>query len=571
MAAAARPAPAVRPLLGAAQLGAVLLGAVLLAGCAARTVAPATPVTTPATTPVAGPRSTAGRAPEAASPAAPGARPRVASDADQRVDSLAEAWFDATLALNPVFAASVGDARYNDRFSAAFEPDVRARSAALADEYGRRLDGIDRGALDTQHALTFDLLRRVVDDDRRAARFPAHLLPLNQFANFTATFAQLGAGTGLHRFRTPRDYDDFLARISGFERTVDAAIAGMREGMARGVVQPRVLMERTLPQLAAHVVADSAQSVFWGPITNMPAGVPPAERARIAAAYGAAIRGRIVPAYRRLHDFVRDEYLPRTRATAGLGALPEGRAWYAERVRAMTTTDLAAEEIHETGLREVARLHREMEGVMRQVGWTGDLPSFLRHVQTDPKFRYATREEMLADYRAAQARIDASTDRLFDIRPAANYEIRPVEAYRERSAAPGSYMAASPDGSRPGIFYLNTYDPPGRPRSMKETLLVHEGSPGHHFQVSVARELTGVPRLAASAGSRRTPRGGGCTPRRWGGSSASTPTRTSTSGCCRRSCGARSGSCSTRGSTPRGGPSSRRSRTRGATRRRARP
>jgi len=141
------------------------------------------------------------------------------------------------------------------------------------------------------------------------------------------------------------------------------------------------------------------------------------------------------------------------------------------------------------------------ETVMRKVGWTGDLPAFMRHVQTDPRFRYTTREEMLADYRSAQARIDASTDRLFDVRPAANYEIRPVEPFRERSASAGSYSSASLDGSRPGIFYLNTYDPPSRPRYEMESLLIHEGSPGHHFQISIARELTGVPRLRRFGGN----------------------------------------------------------------------
>jgi uncharacterized protein (DUF885 family) len=270
--------------------------------------------------------------------------------------------------------------------------------------------------------------------------------------------------------------------------------------MATGVVQPRVLMERVLPQLAAHVVSDPTQSVFWGPVREMPASFTPAERERLTNAYGAAIRDGVVPSYRKLHDFVRDEYLPRTRSSVGLGALPNGRAWYEYMVRSVTTTDLSPEQVHELGLSEVARIHGELEVVMRKVGWQGDLQSFMRHVQTEPRFRYETREQMLADFRSAQARIDASTDRLFDVRPAANYEIRPVEAFRERSASGGSYTAASPDGSRPGVFYLNTYDPPSRARYGMESLLIHEGSPGHHFQISIARELTGLPRLRRYGG-----------------------------------------------------------------------
>ena len=318
--------------------------------------------------------------------------------------------------------------------------------------------------------------------------------------NFTASFVQMGAGTGLHPFRTVKDYDDFLSRIGGFEQVVDASIGNMREGMRQGIVQPRVLMERVLPQLAAHVVDDPTKSMFWGPVTAMPATFTPAERARLTEAYATAIRGQVVPAFRRLHDFVRDEYLPHTRATAGLSALPGGRRWYEYLVRANTTTSLTPEQIHDIGLAEVARIHGEMETLMRQVGWQGDLAGFMRQAQSDPAQRFTSREEMLAEYRAAQLRIDASTDRLFDIKPRANYEIRPIEAFRERSASAGSYTAASLDGTRPGIFYLNTYDPPGRPRSMTETLLIHEGSPGHHFQISVARELVQLPRVRRFGG-----------------------------------------------------------------------
>ena len=419
----------------------------------------------------------------------------VAIDANQRLDSLTEAYFDGWLALNPVFATFVGENRYNDRYSETFEPAVRAGVMKLVAEYETQLRSVDRTTLDDSHRITYDVFRRSLENQRLGQRFPGHLLPLNQFFNFTASFVQVGSGTGVHPFRTPKDYDDFLSRARDFDRVVDVAISGMREGMATGVVQPRVLMERALPQLAAHVVNDPTQSLFWGPVKNMPESFTLADRERITAAYTAAIRDEIVPSYRRLNDFVRDEYLPRTRTSAGLGALPNGRAWYEYMVRSVTTTDLTPEQIHEIGLSEVARIHRELETGMRQVGWQGDLPSFMRHVQTDPRFRYSTRDEMLADVRSAQARIDASTDLLFDIRPAANYEIRPVEPFRERSFSLGSYTAASLDGTRPGVFYINTYDPPSRARYAMESLLVHEGSPGHHFQISIARGLTGVPRL----------------------------------------------------------------------------
>jgi uncharacterized protein (DUF885 family) len=442
----------------------------------------------------------AAQPPRAAHAQVAAARNASPADANQRLDSLAEAYFEAGLALFPDFATFVGDNRYNHLFTVGFAPDVRAQSQALAHRYEALLQAIDPGTLDEQHRITWEIFRRDLRTQREAERFPDHLIPLNQFFNWTADFAAMGAGTGVHPFRTVKDYDDFLSRIRGFEHAVDVTIANMREGMRTGIVQPRVLMERVLPQLSAHVVEDVTQSLFWGPVDSMPAEFSTADRARLTAEYTAAIRDRVVPAFRRLHDFVRDEYMPAARTTVGLSALPGGRAWYEFAVRSNTTTELTPEQVHDIGLSEVARIHREMEGVMRQVGWTGDLRSFMRHVQQDSALRYTTREEMLADYRNAQARIDASTDRLFDLKPRANYEIRPVEPFRERSFSLGSYMAASPDGTRPGVFYLNTYDPPSRPRYGRESLLIHEGSPGHHFQISIARELQDLPRMRRFGG-----------------------------------------------------------------------
>ena len=419
----------------------------------------------------------------------------IATGANARVDRLAERYFDDLLSVAPSVGTSIGDARFNAAYTMPFVPATRRRWSAAVRVHLDSLRRIDPAALDEEHRITYDILRFSLELARDETKYPVDLTPLNQFWSFAASFAQMGSGQGLHPFRTVKDYDDFLSRIAGFDTVTDAAIADMREGIRRGIVQPRVLMERVLPQLSAHVVAEPARSTFWGPVRAMPASFSPADRERITAAYSAAIRERVVPAYRRLHDFVKDEYLPRTRTTVGLSALPDGRAWYQHQVRSNTTTRLTPDEVHAIGLREVARIHGEMEGVMRQAGWQGDLAGFMRRMQSDSAQGYATREEMLADYRAAQRRIDATTDRLFDLKPRANYEIRPVEEFRERSASAGSYTAASPEGDRPGVFYLNTYDPRSRPRSGMESLLIHEGSPGHHFQLSIARELRHLPRV----------------------------------------------------------------------------
>jgi uncharacterized protein (DUF885 family) len=430
----------------------------------------------------------------------PAVVPGPATGAGQRLDSIAEAYYEEFLAANPVAATQNGDPRYNHLYVASFAESQREATRARVSRYLAALGGIDRGSLGTGHQLTYDVFRWNLENVQRGLEFPSHLMPLNQFFNFTAGFAQLGSGAGVHPFRTVRDYDDFLSRITGFTQAIDTAISNMQRGLATGIVQPRILMERTLPQLSAHVVVVPDSSIFYGPVRNLPAAFSQTERARLTAAYTAAIRDQLVPAYRRLHDFLRDDYIPRARSTAGLSVLPDGREWYQQLVRSSTTTLLTPQQVYEIGLSEVARIHREIEGVKEQVGFAGSLAEFLRHLQTDPRFRYTSREEMLADYRAAQARIDPLTDRLFDVKPQANYEIRPVEEFRERSASGGSYLAASPDGSRPGVFYLNTYDPPSRARYRMESLLLHEGSPGHHFQISIQRELTHLPRVRRFGG-----------------------------------------------------------------------
>jgi uncharacterized protein (DUF885 family) len=420
-------------------------------------------------------------------------------DPNRQLDELAEAYFEETLQLNTTTATSIGDDRYNHLYIASFAQSTVDQNRALAEKYSARLAEFPRDGLDAEHRITYDLLAHTYADALQSLRFPNHLQPLNQFYNFTASFAQMGAGTGLHPFKTVKDYDDFLSRMRGFEQAVDTAIANMRRGVAQGIVQPRVLMERVVPQLSAHIVANVDSSIFYRPVVNMPASFAAADRARLTAAYQDAIRTGLVPAITRLRDFVRDEYLPASRTTFGLGALPNGQAWYASRVRTLTTADLTPAQIHDIGLAEVARIHKEMERVKDDVGFRGTLPEFFRYLAS-PRFQFTSREEMLEEYRAAQARIDPLTDKLFSVKPKATYEIRAVEPFRERSASGGSYMAASPDGTRPGVFYLNTYNPTERSRTGVEALLLHEGSPGHHFQLTIQRELEHVPRVRRFGG-----------------------------------------------------------------------
>jgi uncharacterized protein (DUF885 family) len=229
------------------------------------------------------------------------------------------------------------------------------------------------------------------------------------------------------------------------------------------------------------------------PVKDMPESFAAADRERITSEYRSMIAGELMPAYRKLRTFVADEYLPKTRKTSGFDALPGGADWYAFLVRRYTTTDMTPAQIHQIGLDEVARLHGEIQGVMKQVGFKGTMKEFFASMQNDPQFTFKSEDELLAHYRSLEDKVMAGVPKLFSLTPRAGFEIRPVEAFRAESAAGGSYMRPSEDGSRPGVFYVNTFDLPTRKTWDAEDLFLHEAIPGHHFQLALQQELKGVP------------------------------------------------------------------------------
>lgn len=418
----------------------------------------------------------------------------------QRLSALFDDYFERQLELDPLLATSIGDPRYNDRFEVSISAQWRARAERVERDALARLLAIDRNRLSGQDLLSYDIFRSARELEIEGFRFPKHLLPLNQFYSTANSFALMGSGEGIHPFRTVKDYEDFLKRLDGFVAWTDQAIINMREGVAKGYTLPRVLTERVLPQLQAHVVATPEESLYYGPVRDMPAEFAAAERERLTAAYRAAITVKVVPTYRKLLGYMRDEYLPKCRTTVGLDALPDGAAWYAHNVRSVTTTGYTPAQIHDIGLAEVERIHAEMRDVMREVGFKGDQDAFADFMQKDPRFFYDDAQKLIDGYVAIKRRVAPALPKLFERMPAADYEVRAVEPFREKSASNGSYEAATEDGSRPGIFYANTYDLKARPIWAMEALSLHEGNPGHHFQISLQREQKNLPRFRRFSG-----------------------------------------------------------------------
>jgi uncharacterized protein (DUF885 family) len=423
-----------------------------------------------------------------------------AATESRRLHAIFDEYFEQTLQLNPILATSIGDPRYNDRFVVDIAPEVIEQQRKLERDSLARVRSIDRAKLPAQDQLSYDIFVSARELDVEGFRFPEELIPLNQFYSTPNLFAQLGSGNGLQPFKTVEDYDGFLRRLDGFVRWADQAIVNMRLGIDRGYTLPQVLVERTLPQLQAHVVAKAEDSLYWGPIKNLPDDFAPADRERLTAAYRSAIDTKVVPTYRKLHDFMRQEYLPKARTTHGMDALPDGKAWYAYNVKRITTTNYTPAQIHQIGLDEVRRIHVAMDSVMRQVGFKGSRNEFFEHLRTDPKFFWTKREDLVAGYERIKNEVRPQLPKLFEILPKADYEVRAVEPFREKSASGGQYQAASEDGSRPGIFYANAYDLRARPKWAMEALSLHEGSPGHHFQISIQREQKDLPRFRRFGG-----------------------------------------------------------------------
>ena len=404
-------------------------------------------------------------------------------------------YYEEYLKLNPIEATMIADNRYNDQLPNDITLGYRRDLTSFYQRYRDSLQYFDRSALSTQQQISYDILARDTRLKLELLEFPDHLMPVHQFWGMTLNMPQLGSGQSFQPFKTVKDYDDFLKRIDAFAVWVDTAIVNMRKGLVQGYTYPKILMERVLPQAKNMMVTDVTKSIFYQPITNLPDSIDAREKARLNDAYSAAIEEKIVPAYTKLHDFIRDEYIPKTRTSAGISAVPDGMDYYQDLIRLWTTTELAPDSIFRLGESEVARIRGEMDRVRQQMNFRDDLKAFFEHVNSDRRFMpFNTDEEVINAFRAIESKIQPKLATLFNMRPKTPFEIRQTEEFREMSAA-AEYTQGAPDGSRPGIFYVPVIDPKDFNIAGMETLFLHEAIPGHHYQISLQAENEELPRF----------------------------------------------------------------------------
>ena len=410
-----------------------------------------------------------------------------------QLDALYAEYWEEVLKRNPIQATFQGDSRYNDQLPDFGSAQFRKEDREFTERWLKRIQDVGPAGLDGQALLSYETFVNNAKTGLDAERFPGWMMPVNQMGSMVSYAVMLGSGTGAQPFKTVKDYDNWLARGNRMPILLDTTIDNMRAGMKAGVVQPRPLMVKVIPQIDAVLNDDPTKTLFWGPIAKMPADFSAADKARLTAAYQDMIGKKIMPSFKKLRTFINDEYLPATRDSVGLDKLPDGQAWYAFNARQTTTTDMTPDQIHTLGLSEVARIHGQIRRIMTETGFKGSLQDFFKFMQNDPRFSWKTEEALLVDYRALEAKVNKRVAEQFSLMPKAAFEIRAVEPYRAQSAAGGSYMSPSEDGTRPGIFYVNTYDLPTRKTWDAEDLYLHEAIPGHHFQLALQQELKGVP------------------------------------------------------------------------------
>ena len=413
-----------------------------------------------------------------------------------------DSYYDERLQLYPIEATINGDERYNDQLLFDFTDAHRTKLKIFYKEQLTYLTKFDRNKLNANDQLSYDVLKRDLEINIEALGFKDNYMPLNQFSSMHLVLMQMGSGAVYQPFKTVQDYDNWLKRASVFPAYLDSAIVYFKKGMNTGHVLPAILVERMIPQFRSVVTDTAAASLFYGPVNLMPVSFGIEDKKRLAGAFNTLILQQLTPAFRKMADFLQNEYLPVARTSTGIAAIPEGEKYYRFLVRQQTTTDLTPNEIYATGLAEVKRIRTEMEKTKDAVGFKGDLKSFFAYINTDPKFTpYKTAEEVIAAFQSIQELIQPSLEKLFSKKPKTAFEIRQTEAFRAASAS-AEYQQGTADGSRPGVFYVPILDAAKfNITSGMQSLFLHEAIPGHHYQISLQQENSKLPKFRRFGGN----------------------------------------------------------------------
>ena len=443
-------------------------------------------------------------APVAATPE-PVAAPTPEKSAHDRLFDLFKASDEASLKRNPLSAIFRGDLRYADRLGDSITDEYYAAEKAAAESDLNGLHAIPRDQLDATDQLAYDTFEFSTKDTLRGYQPDilnlTKVRPMNHFYGLHTFYPTFSSGQGGAPFNTVEDYENNLKRHKEFETYIDRAIGRFKEGQAAGVVETKMTVRNMVEQLSGQLKMKPEESPYFGPAKNFPEAIGAADRERLTKSLRAAVTEEIYPALTRLRDYLRNDYLPSARDGYGLMYMKGGDHLYRYQIQSTTTLPLTPEEIHETGLKEVARITSEFDKIRQEVGFKGSLHQFFEHMRTAKQFQPKSRDALTQAYYDIGKQVEAKIPEYFSVVPKTKLEIRPYEPFREKFEAGGSYEQGTPDGSRPGTFYFNAYDLPARSLWGVNTLFLHEGAPGHHFQISIAQENEALPSFMRFGGN----------------------------------------------------------------------
>lgn len=414
------------------------------------------------------------------------------------LDSITANYYEQYLKLYPLDATAQGDERYNDQLPINIDKDFISGEITFYNSVQNQLKKVDYKSLNDQDKTVYDVLDYTLKDKIERYAYHPEYIPFTQFSGLPLDFPLLGSGQGNQPFKTEKDYSDWLKRTENFPAWMDAAIENFREGITNQYVLPKKLVVKMVTQMNAEEItsSDFSKNIFYGPINNFPKNFTAAQREKFTKEFKTMITKRIIPSYTKMGSFLQTEYLPKARTTDGINGLPKGNDIYAYFAKSWTTTTKTPNEINQIGLEQVAMLRNEMEKVKQQVGFSGSLEEFLIHLKSDPKaMPYKTDVELIKVFNAVLTKITPKLKTMFKVTPKTPFEIRQTEKFRENTAS-AEYMPGTPDGKRPGIFYIPLPDPTKfNVTSGMESLFLHEAIPGHHYQISLQQENVQLPKF----------------------------------------------------------------------------
>jgi uncharacterized protein (DUF885 family) len=425
----------------------------------------------------------------------PNAQDKAMTPATKTLHDLFASEWDYWMEQYPTWASSLGDRRWNDRWEDrslhAIEKRNRHNLEVLA-----KLKAIDQESLSASDRLNYKLFFNDYENAVEEYAYRLYLIPFNQLHGIQ-TADELADAL---RFETVKDYEDWLARLRGLPTYIEQTIALMREGMRTRMMLPRIVLERIPAQIDHQIVSDPKASPFYKPFTHFPAALSKGESSRLATAAEKEIENSVIPAFRRLKEFVVRDYLPAGSEQVGIWQWPGGESIYGFLARLHTTTHMTPKKIHEIGLSEVTRIKAEMQSIIDRLGFKGSFGEFAAFLRNDPQFYYKTPEELLAAYRALTRRIDPLLVRLFKTLPRQPYGVEPIPQNIAPDSTTAYYRGPAADGSRAGTYFVNLYKPGTRPKHEMMALSLHEAVPGHHLQIALAMEQEDLPNFRRHGG-----------------------------------------------------------------------